>query len=311
MPSETINFNDAAIENTKFYIAVENGNDENYFNIEIDNSVNGVLISILGNALNEFRRKDNDNKDTYRKFEVSEKYGAEELLYASLAGEEFKKLKDLYDNATNIRTVGSNILEKESNKIIYYFAKFTDNSDRKMIGVRRASQFKGFLSGQNRLIRWLDDSLKTIDFNIFRLDRVFDFILTSDKIFILHPASFEFIADLSSVVSEKAKERCTSLSNVLSFLSLDSIADFASHNNRAARLIAAISIRSDISEIKKEKLIEAANINKIELENIGDKIVPKAGNEIALLELLDNRRYTVSLTDGDPCAFLANSRKQL
>ncbi len=35
--------------------------------------------------------------------------------------------------------------------------------------------------------------------------------------------------------------------------------------------------------------------------------MPKAGNEIALLELLDNRRYTVSLTDGDPCAFLAKS----
>jgi hypothetical protein len=314
MPLEIINFNfnDAAVENTKFYIAIDNGNDEDYFNIEIDNSVNEVLISILGNTLNEFKPKDKDNNDSYRRFEVSEKYGAEELLYASLKSEEFKKLKRLYDNATNIITVSSNILEKESNSIIYYFAKFTDNYDRKIIGVRRASQFKGFLSGQNRLIRWLDDSLKTIDFNIFRLDRVFDFILTLDNIYILNPASLEFIADLSSVVSEKARERARSLSNILNFLSFDSIADFASHNNRAARLLAAISIRNDINEIKKDKLIEAANINKIELENInGDKIKPKIGNEIALLELLDNRRYIVSLTDDAPCTFRANSRKQI
>jgi len=310
---ETINFNfdEAAIENTKFYIAIENGNDENYFNIEIDNSVNRVLISILENTLNEFKLKDKDNKDTYRKFEVSEKYGSEELLYASSTDEEFKKLKDLYGNAKNIKSVGSNILEEKSSNIIYYFAQFTDNSDRKMIGLRRASQFKGFLSGQNRLIRWIDDSLKAVDFNIFRLDRVFDFILTSDKIYILSPASFEFIADLSSVVSEKAKQRAQYLSNTLNFLSFDSIANFASHNNRAARLLAAISIRNDIGEIKKSKLIEAANINKIELEHIKDKIMPKAGNEIALLELLDNRRYTVSLTDDDPCTFLANSRKQV
>lgn len=208
MSLETINFNfnDAAIKNTKFYIAIDNGNDENYLTIEIDNSVNEVLISILENTLNEFKPKDKDNNDSFRRFEVSEKYGAEELLYASLKSEEFKKLKDLYDNATNIITTSSNILEKESNNIIYYFAKFTDNYDRKIIGVRRASQFKGFLSGQNRLIRWLDDSLKTIDFNIFRLDRVFDFILTLDNIYILNPASLEFIADLSSVVSEKARE---------------------------------------------------------------------------------------------------------
>lgn len=314
MPLEIINFNfnDAAVENTKFYIAIDNGNDEDYFNIEIDNSVNEVLISILGNTLNEFKPKDKDNNDSYRRFEVSEKYGAEELLYASLKSEEFKKLKRLYDDATNIITVSSNILEKESNNIIYYFAKFTDNYDRKIIGVRRASQFKGFLSGQNRLIRWLDDSLKTIDFNIFRLDRVFDFILTLDNIYILNPASLEFIADLSSVVSEKARERALSLSNILNFLSFDSMADFASHNKRAARLLAAISIRNDINEIKKDKLIEAANINKIELENInGDKIKPKIGNEIALLELLDNRRYIVSLTDDVPCTFRANSRKQI
>ena len=314
MPLEIINFNfnDAAVENTKFYIAIDNGNDEDFFNIEIDNSVNEVLISILGNTLNEFKPKDKDNNDSYRRFEVSEKYGAEELLYASLKSEEFKKLKRLYDDATNIITVSSNILEKESNNIIYYFAKFTDNYDRKIIGVRRASQFKGFLSGQNRLIRWLDDSLKTIDFNIFRLDRVFDFILTLDNIYILNPASLEFIADLSSVVSEKARERALSLSNILNFLSFDSMADFASHNKRAARLLAAISIRNDINEIKKDKLIEAANINKIELENInGDKIKPKIGNEIALLELLDNRRYIVSLTDDVPCTFRANSRKQI
>ena len=113
------------------------------------------------------------------------------------------------------------------------------------------------------------------------------------------------------MVSEKAIERAQSLSNTLNFLSFDSIANFASHNNRAARLLAAISIRNDISEIKKSKLVEAANINKIELENVDGKIMPKAGNEIALLELLDNRRYTVSLTDGDPCTFLAKSRQQV
>ena len=111
MPLEIINFNfnDAAVENTKFYIAIDNGNDEDYFNIEIDNSVNEVLISILGNTLNEFKPKDKDNNDSYRRFEVSEKYGAEELLYASLKSEEFKKLKRLYDDATNIITVSSDI----------------------------------------------------------------------------------------------------------------------------------------------------------------------------------------------------------
>lgn len=267
-----------------------------------------TLSSILKNTVNEFKNKGKEDS-LYRKFEVSEKYGQEELLYASISDEEFKRLKDLYDKAKDITTVGSNILEEQSDKIIYYFTEFIDDSARSIIGVRRASQFKGFLSGKHRLIRWSDDSLKTVDFNIFRLDRVFDFILTIDNIYILHPSSFEFIADLSTVVSEKARERALSLSHILSFLSFESIADFASHNNRAARLIAAISVRNDIADIKKEKLIEAAAVNNIELETIGGIIKPTAGNEIALLELLDNRRYTVSLTDDPPSAFLANSRK--
>lgn len=49
MPLETINFNfnDASIENARFYIAIEAINGENYFNIAIDNNVRSTLHIIF------------------------------------------------------------------------------------------------------------------------------------------------------------------------------------------------------------------------------------------------------------------------
>lgn len=300
-----LGFDAESIVDVDFCLNLDQESGENHVRIPIDFSVKSILISMLNATIAELTPKDGGR---IAKFEFSEKYGSRESLSASLNDEGFEKIRALYSEEN---WLNDNDAVNRSKDLAYYFAVFRDDVGRKLIGVRRASQFKAILSAQNRLIRWTDDSMKVLAENVFRLDMDFDFLITQNSIFILRPSGFEFISDVSSLAAEKAKEKALSLASVLPFIDFNGIAEHASTHRRAARLVAAISIRGDLDKIRKEKLADAARDNKVELEEANGKLVPKSGNELGLLELLDHRRYTTSLTDDDPSAFVASSRQKI
>lgn len=297
-------FNLEKIVSVEFCLSLDANNDESHVQVPVDISVQNMLLSMLEQTAGQLWRED----CTLSAFELSEKYGSKEALFAAIEADAFQKVREIY--AEENLPVDSAALGKTKD-LLYYFVIFRDEAGRKVVGVRRATQFKAILSAQNRLIRWMDDSLRAMTDNIFRLDNDFDFIIGLENIYILRPSGFEYIADVNALVSEKAKEKALALSTSIDFVDFASLAEYAGSHKRAARLISAISIRNDLDKIKNDKLRVAAQQTCVELEEIDGKIRPKKGHEIGFLELLDNRRYTTSFTDELPRPFIAASRQAI
>lgn len=300
-----LEFDTEKIVEVEFCLSLDTNNEEVHVRVPVDLTVKNILLSMLSATIAELTPKDGVALGT---FELSEKYGSKETLVAPLSSEGFDKVHALYHEEN--WAINSGALQ-QSKDLAYYFAVFRDDVGRKLVGVRRATQFKAILSAQNRLVRWVDDSLRVMAENVFRLDNDFDFIVSHESIYILRPSGFEFISDVSTMASEKAREKALSLSTTLSFVDFEGIAEYAASHRRAARLVAAISIRDDLNKVQKERLQIAAQETKVELEEIGGKIRPKQGSELGFLELLDHRRYTTSLTDEPPAAFVATSRQKV
>src|SRR5205814_7150472 len=102
-------------------------------------------------------------------FELSEKYSAQESLIAPLDADAMAHILAIYNeegwplNSNALRTPAA---------ISYYFAVFRDARRRKLLGVRRASQFKGIV--KSRLIQLVDDSVTMVGDHVFKLDHQFD-----------------------------------------------------------------------------------------------------------------------------------------
>ena len=47
---------------------------------------------------------------------------------------------------------------QDAQRVFCYFARLTDGAGRRLIAMRRATTFKGFLNQKNRMVRWLGAS---------------------------------------------------------------------------------------------------------------------------------------------------------
>ena len=103
--------------------------------------------------------------------------------------------------------------------------------------------------------------------------------------------------------SVKAEEMTLRLGDTVKFLDFTGLAQVVAKHKRAARLVAALKARSDLGSIKRS-ISQAAEETGVKLEKVGRKLVPKAGDEIGCLELLDHRRYTTALKAGPKPAFV-------
>jgi Kiwa protein KwaB-like len=141
-------------------------------------------------------------------------------------------------------------------KIVYYFGVFRDNRGRKLTGVRQATQFKGAFKG--RFLSVIDDTLRIVTDRVFKLDDQFDFLITAQYVYILHPAGFERIADIEEFASAKAYERTLALGATVKFIDFGGLADYVAKHKRGARLVAALNGRNDLHTIKRAKFVKAA-----------------------------------------------------
>jgi Domain of unknown function (DUF4868) len=194
-------------------------------------------------------------------------------------------------------------------KIVYYFGVFRDDRKRRLTAVRQATQFKGAFKG--RFVSIMDDTLRMVADRIFKLDDQFDFLITAQHVYILHPAGFERIAEIENFAAEKAHAMTLALSGTVKFMDFSGLADYVVKHKRAARLVAALNGRNDLHMIKRAMFVKAAKETGVVLEMKGHKLVPAKGSEIGCLEMLDDRRYTTSLKPGPKPAFVASSRRRI
>jgi hypothetical protein len=164
------------------------------------------------------------------------------------------------------------------------------------------------LRARNRLVNLVDDSLKLVDEDVFRLDQDFDFIATSRQILILRPSGFEYIAGVEQAAADAAIDGTHEIERALRFVDFSDLAGFVGTHKRAARLIGSIRMRDDLARTSFEKLKRSCRKNGIAFTVVDRKIKPVGGSEMDFLELLDRRRYGVDLA-GEQELYVAPNRR--
>ena len=268
--------------------------------VPIDQSVQDELKNVLNATVGDIEPEDGD----WMPYELSEKYSSKESLLANIDAEAMVYVRALYEEeGWDINAAAL----ADPARLVYYFGVFRDNQGRKLLGVRQATQFKGAFKG--RFLSVIDDTLRMVADRVFKLDNQFDFLITAQHVYILHPTGFERIAEIDTFAAARAKEMTLALGAAVRFLDFTGLADYVAGHKRAARLVAGLNARDDLRAVRRSMFLKVAEETGVELERAGRKMAPKEGNEIGCLELLDHRRYTTTLKPGPKPAFVATSRR--
>jgi hypothetical protein len=297
-----MDFNLNAIILTEFGIGRDSQNDKSFSIIPVDNDVQ-IALHDMAQATNIAMQNITNNPVLY---EPSEKYGSMEHLCLPLENGMADEIRILHE-AVNL-DIDTSALSDHDN-IFCYFARFKDDKGKKLTAFRRATQFKGIL--KSRLVCILDDSLKFLEDDVFKLDSDFDFLVDSENIYILRPSSFEFAGKLTGAILKAVSKNIKIIKKEMPFVDFDGIAGYAEKHPRAARYLASIIMKKEIKSIDKKSLLNQCQRTEVAISEEKGKLIIAKGAEMGFLEVLDRRRYEIELINGQPEKFRAGSRTQL
>jgi hypothetical protein len=289
---------------TEFGVGRDDGDGQTFVALPVDADVQGALREMV---LATWNAMEND-EDEPAKYEPSEKHGSTEYLYLPLADDMASSVRELHE-ATNLDIEGGALGEPAD--VFSYFARFTDNKTRRLTAMRRATQFKGILKSRNRLVRMIDDTLKIIDDDVFKLDSDFDLLVDSANVHILRPSGFEFAGKLQQAILAAVPENIKAIRKDLGFVEFDGIEAYACKHPRAARYLASIRGQEETKNIDKSLLKKLCKQTGVEIAEAKGKVVITDGHEMGFLEVLDRRRYEVSLVKEKPERYRAASRRKI
>jgi len=89
----------------------------------------------------------------------------------------------------------------------------------------------------------------------------------------------------------------------------DSIALFVAGHKRAARIVAALRARDDLASTSATNFRRECVRSGVSVQMIDGRLCPEDGHELAFLQMLDRRRYAISLISGVWEQYEASSRK--
>ena len=299
-----LDFDLASVTVTEFGVGRENGGDQSFVAVPVGADVQAALREII-QATWDAMQKDEDGP---AKYEPSEKHGSKEYLYLPIADDLAASMRELHQAAS--LAIDASSLSNPAG-VFCYFARLKDKKERRLTALRRASQFKGVLQSKNRLVRMLDDTLMIIGDTVFKLDNDFDLLVDGKHVHILRPSGFEFAGKLQQAILDAVPENIKALGKDLKFVELTSVAEYARKHPRAARYLASIRAQAETKSIDKallKKLCKQTGVNVTESKG---RVNITAGHEMGLLEVLDRRRYEVSLVKEKPERYRAGSRRKI
>src|SRR5438552_3241836 len=201
--------------------------------VPVDTSVQTALVEMARATWSAMAKLD-DNPPEY---EASEKHASSEYLVVPLDTDLATVFRQLHQ-AENLPLSAAALSDPKD--VFCYFARMTDGQARRLTAVRRATQFKGVLHSRG-LMRFLDDALRIIDDNVFRLDTDFDLMVDAEAVHILRPSGFEFVGQLQDAVLAAAPTNVKAVRKDLHFVDFTVIEDYATKHPRAARYLASIA----------------------------------------------------------------------
>lgn len=289
---------------TEFGVGREELDGQSFALVPVDSGIQQALSEMVEATRNGMEA----DKGQPALYEPSEKHAATEYLYLPLNDDKAELVRNLHE-AANL-DIDASALTEPSN-MFCYFARFTDKQNRRLTALRRATQFKGVIKSKNRLIRMLDDTLKIIEDTVFRLDNDFDLLVDSANIHILRPSGFEFTGKLQQAILDAVPANIKAVKNDLPFVQFDGIEEYARKHTRAARYLASIRAQEETKSIDKSALKKLCKSTGVEAKEAKGKVTVVAGHEMGFLEVLDRRRYEVSLVKEKPERYRAASRRKI
>ncbi len=287
---------------TEFGVGRDGGDGQTFVAVPVDADVQGALREMVQATWEAMQGGD----DGPAKYEPSEKHASTEYLYLPLTEDMASSVRELHE-ATNLDIDGGALGEPAD--VFCYFSRLSDKKQRRLTALRRASQFKGVL--KKRLLRFVSDSLKLIEDSVFKLDSDFDLLVDSANVHILRPSGFEFAGKLQQAILAAAPSNIKVIRKDLDFVEFDGIEKYAGMHPRAARYLASIRAQGETKHIDKALLKKLCTQTEVEVSESKGMVHVAAGHEMGFLEVLDRRRYEVSLVKDQPERYRAASRRKI
>ena len=296
-----LEFNLDAVSSTEFGVGRDGDGGPVFGVVPVDAGVQSALLSMAQATMDRMAAAE----DGPAEYEPAEKHGSTEYLVVPVEGALDAAIRELHD-AENLPFDGAHLSDPET--VFCYFARFTDDQDRRLTAIRRATRFKGVLN--SKLLSFVDDTLKIVEDNVFKLDIDFDLLLDSACTHIWRPSAFEFLGGLKQQILDAVPENVGAIAPDLPFVDLSSIEDYANSRPRAARYLA--SIRSQALQGMDQHALKALCDNTgVGIQEVNGKITVNSGHEMGFLEVLDRRRYRLELVADQPELFRAPSRVRI
>ncbi|ESX41129.1 DUF4868 domain-containing protein [Mesorhizobium sp. C416B] len=296
-------FNGGAIDTINFGVCLRsNGN--MYF-VPTDVGTKDALRAIYRDTVAAFGGIQTD----WEAYDISEDYGARRRIYANRASEFMADLSAIFD-AGALDDIAN--LQHHTGDIDYYFAEFTDDQNRRAVGIRKATRFKGTIKARNRLVRLVDDTLVLIEEDVLRLDQEFDLIVTDAHVYILNVNPMEHLANIVANVAATAAAKVQVIHDTITFLDLSRIRDQIGGHPRVARQAASVAANPNLAAFQRAPIEALAAQHGIKFRELEDgRLQCRVQDHAKLIELLDARRYHLDLAGngGDP--YRASGRQKV
>lgn len=297
-----MDFNLHAIRTVEFGVGRDDGDEHAFHCVMVDD---GVQVALGEMAAATWQAMQDLTNEPVR-YEPSEKHSGCEHVYLPLEDDLAVRMRNLHE-AENLEIDQDALDDFEA--IFCYFARFTDEQEKNLTALRRATQFKGVL--KSRLIQLGTDALKMVEDKVFKLDKDFDLLIDNQRVHILRPSGFEFTGKLQDAILGAVTENAASLQAELPFVNFDNVSKYASTRPRAARYLASIRSQQKVARIDRQHLIDTCQATGVEISAEGEKIIVGDGQIMGFLEVLDRRRYEVKLVPDEPEQYRAPSRTRL
>ncbi len=271
--------------------------------IPTDGGTKAVLTDVLNATIATFNGIDGD----WQAYDISEDYGEPRRIFAARDAEHFDDVSAIFEIGA-LNDLAN--LDDHIRDIDYYFCEFRDAANVKIVGLKKAAQFKTTLAARNKLARLVNDTLQIIEENVVKIDPLFDALITDQNVFILKPRAVEYIADMVTHVAGAATEKVRVIHDNIAFLDLSRIEGKISSHPKMARMAASIAARDDLGKFQREKIVSLATQHGIVFKEVDGRLQCRVTDEAKLLEILDARRYHLDLANdgGDPYRASARQR---
>ena len=288
----TLEFNLSTVSTTEFGVGRDVNGDTAFGVVPVNADVQSALLSMVQATMDRMTA----TQEAPKKYEPAEKHGSTEYLVVPAGGRLDAGIRLLHD-ANNLPFDSTDLSDFES--IFCYFARFTDDQNRRLTAIRRATHFKGVL--KNKLLRFYNDTLEIVEDNVFKLDIDFDLLMDSACTHILRPSAFEFLGRLKQQILDAVPDNVANIALNLPFVDLYSIEDYANSRPRAARYLASIRLQ-ELQGMDQHAMKTLCESTGVDIQEVNGKITVNSGHEMGFLEVLDRRRYRLELVPNKPRA---------